>query len=98
MCGSRVVTTKENPNATNSKMKVIYVYSYDTEDDKDVLRIREEIRKLEFENKLSYKTDRATLDESYSNRRNKKYLHIINKIDLIINFFQSKEEKFAAIV
>ena len=71
-CGSKVATAKENPNATNSKTKVICVYSYDADDEKDVLRIREELRKLGFENKLSYKTDKATLEGKYSNRGNKK--------------------------
>ncbi len=62
---SKVATNKPNPNATNSNVKVICVYSYDYTDEQDVMRIRRELRKIGIESKIPYKTDRATQENKY---------------------------------
>ena len=67
---SKVATAKPNPNAPTSKDKVICVYTYDYEDEKDVMRIREELRKLGIVSKIPYKTNKATLENKYSVRGN----------------------------
>ncbi len=70
-CFSKVSTAKPNPNAQDSKSKVICVYTYDYEDKKDVMRIREELRKLGITFKIPYKSDKATLEGQYSVRGHK---------------------------
>lgn len=65
---SKVATAKQNPNAVDSRTKVICVYTYDSEDESDVRRVREELRKLGYEAPLSYKTDQATLEGRYTVR------------------------------
>jgi hypothetical protein len=62
---SKVATAKPNPNATNPDTKVICVYTYDWTDEKDVKRIREELRRLGIVNKTPYKTDEDTLAGKY---------------------------------
>ena len=62
---AKVATAKPNPNATNSDTKVICVYTYDWADERDVKRIREEIRNLGITNKIPYKADEATLSGKY---------------------------------
>jgi hypothetical protein len=67
---SKVSTAKPNPNATDSNMKVICVYSYDYTDKDDVMRIRQELRKIGIENKIPYKTDNATRQGQYQVKGN----------------------------
>ena len=62
---SKVATAKYNPNARDRSTKVICVYTYDYEDEEDVMRVREELRRLGFDNKIPYKTDEATLSGKY---------------------------------
>ena len=62
---SKVATARPNANATNFNIKVICVYSYDYNDKNDVMRIREELRKIGVENKIPYKTDNATQQRQY---------------------------------
>lgn len=62
---SKVATAKPNPNATNPERKVICVYTYDWSDEKDVKRIREELRKLGIIQKIPYKADVDTLAGKY---------------------------------
>jgi hypothetical protein len=62
---AKVATAKPNPNATNSDTKVICVYTYDWADERDVKRIREQIRKLGITNKIPYKADEDTLSGKY---------------------------------
>jgi len=69
---SKVATAKPNPNAASSESKVICVYSYDWKDEKDVMRIREELRKLGFIQKIPYKTDQATYEGKYRVRGHKR--------------------------
>jgi len=62
---SKVATTKPNPHATDSDKKVICVYTYDWTDEKDVKRVREELRRLGIANKIPYKADEDTLAGKY---------------------------------
>jgi hypothetical protein len=61
--GSRAksATSLRNPNAMNHNAKVICVYTYDWKDERDVKRVRAELRRLGIEKKISYKTDEDTL-------------------------------------
>lgn len=58
---AKVSTAKPTPLTGKSKAGVICVYTYDRTDEKDVRRIREELRKLGITNKIPYKTDEDTL-------------------------------------
>ncbi len=69
---SKVATAKENPNATNQNTKVICVYSYDYTDEKDVMRIREELRKIGVTWKIPYKADRKTREGKYQVKGDKR--------------------------
>lgn len=62
---AKVATAKPNPNATNPETKVICVYTYDWADEKDVKRIREELKKIGIANKIPYKSDEDTLSGKY---------------------------------
>jgi len=62
---AKVSTEKPNPNAVKPDIKVICVYTYDSDDEQDVMRIRKELRSLGITKKISYKTDRATLQGKY---------------------------------
>jgi hypothetical protein len=62
---AKVATAKPNPLAGKSRAKVICVYTYDWTDEKDVKRIREELRKLGVVNKIPYKADEDTLSGKY---------------------------------
>ncbi len=50
---------------TGKQRQVICVYTYDWKDEKDVMRIREELRKLGVIEKLSYKSDADTMAGKY---------------------------------
>lgn len=63
---AKAATAKPNGLAKNSFIKVICVYTYDSTDKDDVLRVREHLRTLGFIKKLSYKTDHATIEGRYS--------------------------------
>ena len=62
---SKVATALPNPNATESDKKVICVYTYDWTDEEDVVRVREELRKLGVTGKIPYKSDEDTLQGKY---------------------------------
>jgi hypothetical protein len=68
---SKVATAKPNPNASTQSKKVICVYTYDVTDKDDVMRVREELRKLGIVQKIPYKTDNATLKGQYQVKGNK---------------------------
>ena len=73
---AKVATAKPNPLAGKSDAKVMCVYTYDWTDEKDVKRIREELRKLGITNKIPYKADEDTLSGKYritGHRRISKY-------------------------
>jgi hypothetical protein len=63
---SKVATMRPNPNARNPGVKVICVYTYDSEDATDVRRIRQALSELGFTEKISYKTDSDTMAGKYS--------------------------------
>jgi histidyl-tRNA synthetase len=67
---SKVATAIPNLNAPTPKNTVICVYTYDHDDRKDVMRIRDELRKMGFTSKIPYKADKATLENKYSVKRN----------------------------
>lgn len=57
---AKVSTARPNPNSPDPHRHVVCVYTYDSEDVKDVRRIRTSLRELGFVSRLSYKTDAAT--------------------------------------
>ncbi len=62
---AKVATAKVNPDFPNSKIKVICVYTYDWKDERDVRRIRDELRLLGITRKISYKADEDTEEGKY---------------------------------
>lgn len=69
--GSKTSTAKPNPNATGSE-KVIIVYTKDWTDEKDVMRIRKELRNLGIVKKISYKRDIDSIAGKYRIYGNKR--------------------------
>ena len=68
---SKVSTAKANKNAYDPDTKVICVYCQDSNDEKDVMRVRDELRRLGIEDRIPYKTDQATREGRYKNRGSK---------------------------
>lgn len=62
---AKVSTSKSNPLSTNSSTGLICVYTYDSDDLTDVLRVRQRLRELGFKRKIPYKTDMQTDDGRY---------------------------------
>jgi hypothetical protein len=62
---AKVATARPNPHATDPDKKVMCVYTYDWTDEKDVQRVREELRKLGITSKIPYKADEDTLAGKY---------------------------------
>ncbi len=62
---SKVSSAKPSPLAVSPDVKVICVYTYDWTDEEDVMRIREELRKLGITGKIPYKADEDTLKGRY---------------------------------
>lgn len=56
---------------TGKKRQVICIYTYDWTDKKDVMRVRDELRKLGITETLSYKTDAGTMAGKYHHRGDK---------------------------
>jgi DNA helicase-2/ATP-dependent DNA helicase PcrA len=65
---SKTSTAKPNPNAADQDTKVICVYTENAEDEADVMRVREELRRLGIKWDLCYKTDEATRAGKYAVR------------------------------
>lgn len=63
---AKVATMKGNPNAIKEDEKVICIYTYDSEDRVDVLRVLKELRGLGIDNKAFYKEDATTRSHQYS--------------------------------
>lgn len=61
---SKTSTAKPNPNATGPE-KVIIVYTRDWTDEKDVMRVRKELRNLGIINKIPYKRDIDSIAGKY---------------------------------
>ena len=69
---AKAATAIENPNAANPKYKVICVYAYDADDKVDVMRIREELRKIGITWKIAFKLDSATFLGRYRKKGDKR--------------------------
>lgn len=65
---AKVSTRRPNPNSTDPNTGVICVYTYDSDDNEDVMEIRETLRDLGFVRRLLYKTDQATRERKYGPR------------------------------
>jgi hypothetical protein len=63
---AKVATARPNSLAKKAGKHVICVHTQDADDREDVLRVREELRRLGFTAKISYKTDAATLEGMYN--------------------------------
>ena len=61
-------TGLKSPLAVADSKAVIIIYTYDYEDKDDVMRIRNELRELGIQWKVTYKPDKATKEGKYSNR------------------------------
>lgn len=78
MLGSsaKVSTARPNPHGDNPRQHIICVYTYDSDDHDDVMRVRASLRELGFTAPIPYKTDEATLQGKYwteGHRRISKY-------------------------
>ena len=62
---SKAATALPNPNAADPTKRVICVYTYDSDDREDVMRVRKALRDLGFTRPMPYKTDKATLEGRY---------------------------------
>jgi superfamily II DNA or RNA helicase len=63
---AKVATMKPNPSAASPDTKVICVYTYDVEDERDCTRIRNVLRDLGVIWKIPYKTDADTYAGKYA--------------------------------
>ncbi|PKB72301.1 MAG: hypothetical protein BZY87_00980 [SAR202 cluster bacterium Io17-Chloro-G6] len=63
---AKTSTAKPNPNSISSKVGLICVYTYDTDDVADVKRVLEQLRTLGFNYRLNYKEDEQTLLGNYA--------------------------------
>jgi Domain of unknown function (DUF1917) len=69
---SKAATALSNPNAADPTKRVICVYTYDSDDREDVMRVRQALRDLGFDRPMPYKTDLATLEGRYQVRGHKR--------------------------
>ena len=67
------VSTAASPQARAGKPYVICVYTYDYDDETDVMRIREELRRLGIHRKIRYKADEDTQALRYGSNYTPKY-------------------------
>lgn len=65
---SKAATSKPNPTAADPNTRAICVYTYDSEDLEDVMRVRDELRALGVVEKIGYKTDEKTVAGIYVSR------------------------------
>jgi hypothetical protein len=63
---AKVATSRPSPRAKSPDLRVICVYTYDWKDEKDVMRVRRELRKLGVTERIAYKADEDTLAGNYS--------------------------------
>jgi superfamily II DNA or RNA helicase len=64
---AKVATMKPNPNAVANDTRLICVYTYDVDDERDCSSIRDALRDLGVTWKIPYKTDADTYAGKYSN-------------------------------
>lgn len=57
---------RANRNAVRKEYKVICVYTYDSDDREDVVRVLKTLREIGIRDKMYYKEDEATLSGQYS--------------------------------
>jgi Bles03-like protein len=62
---SKVSTAKPSPLAIDQVNKVVCVYTYDSDDVEDVMRVRKELRGMGVVEKIGYKTDAMTMAGKY---------------------------------
>ncbi len=87
---AKSATALPNPNATNQDIKVICVYTYDSEDKEDVARIAWELYNIGVAPRvLNYKTDKATLEGKYVKRGHTK----VSRYSVSINHFKDKNKE-----
>ncbi len=74
--GIEAKVSAAKPKSTNigyeKDKHVICVYTYDWTDEKDVKRVREELRKLGITSKIPYKTDEDTIKGKYTSKGHKR--------------------------
>lgn len=63
---SKVSTAARSKSYSGSKQHVICIYTDDWTDENDVMRVREELRKLGITKKIPYKSDEDTLSGKYA--------------------------------
>jgi hypothetical protein len=63
---SKVATAYPNPLTIHAEKRVICVYTYDSQDETDVMRVRAELRRLGVIERITYKPDAATRAGAYS--------------------------------
>jgi hypothetical protein len=64
---AKVSTAKPNPDSRDNR-KVIYVYTKDWADEPDVMRVREKLRELGFEDRIGYKRNIETFAGEYGKK------------------------------
>lgn len=68
----KVSTKKENPNALKNEIGVICIYTYNSADKKDLLRVAEKLFQIKGVERLVYKEDKITGEGKYAVKGNKK--------------------------
>ena len=64
---AKVSTAKPNPDSRDNR-KVIYIYTKDWADEPDVMRVREKLRELGFEERIGYKRNIETFAGEYAKK------------------------------
>jgi len=64
---AKVSTAKPNPDSRDSR-RVIYVYTRDWADEPDVMRVRENLRKIGFVDRIGYKRNLETFAGEYAQK------------------------------
>ena len=62
------MSTEPNPNGSGPDKRIICVYTHDANDEADVMRVREALRRMGVKRPISYKMDAATAAGRYSGR------------------------------
>lgn len=82
---AKVATMKPNEHASNPDVKVICIYTYDSDDRDDLLRVLTALREIGILHRAYYKEDNETLSGNYSfntKRAVSKYWADYGKIEL----------------
>lgn len=64
---SKVSTAKPNPDSRDNR-RVIYVYTKDWADEPDVMRVREKLKSIGFEDRIGYKRNLETFAGEYAKK------------------------------